>query len=149
MVVDIEAGWRWLASRLFIFSVLLKEVHDLQAVVIVESNAGFQKKLLGITTPDGVQEALARCYPWFDAQLTQAANLTGVSTFRSRIHLPAALQTLEGFIDSIQVPTPPAPICRNGRKSSRGACGNIVPGSRSARLLESCPLLFTTRESRP
>jgi hypothetical protein len=109
MVVDIEAGWRWLASRLFIFSVLLKEVHDLQAVVIVESNAGFQKKLLGITTPDGVQEALARCYPWFDAQLTQAANLTGVSTFRSRIHLPAALQTLEGFIDSIQVPTPPAP----------------------------------------
>jgi hypothetical protein len=107
MVVDIEGGWRWLASRLFIFSVLLKEVHDLQAVVIVESNTGLSKKLLGITTPDGVQSGLARRYPWFDAQLMQAANLTGVGAFRRRIPLPAALQTLEAFIDSIQNTVPP------------------------------------------
>jgi hypothetical protein len=107
MVVDIEGGWRWLASRLFIFSVLLREVHDLQAVVIVESNAGFEKKLLGITTPDGVQAALGRRYPWFDAQLMHAASLTRVGAFRGRIPLPAALQTLEAFIDGIQDTLPP------------------------------------------
>lgn len=107
MVVDIAGGWRWLASRLFIFSVLLREVHGLQAVVIVDSNVGFEKKLLGITTPDGVQAALARRYPWFDAQLMHAASLTRVGAFRSRIPLPAALQTLEAFIDGIQDKQPP------------------------------------------
>jgi hypothetical protein len=106
IVADIEGGKRWLASRLFIFAILLKEIRGLRFVVIVQSDVGVERKLLGVTTPDEVQSALAARCPWFDEQLLKAANAAGVNVFRGRTSLAQARTVLDVFINDLQKPQP-------------------------------------------
>jgi hypothetical protein len=101
IVADIERGKRWLASRLFIFAILLKEFCGLRFVVIVESDA-VVRKLLGITTPDEVRSALAKRYPWFEEQLLKAANAAGLKMFSSSMSLDQVKEVLDVFIDGLQ-----------------------------------------------
>jgi hypothetical protein len=107
IVADIEGGKRWLSSRLFIFATLLKEIRGLRFVVIVQSDAGVERKLFGVTTPDKVQSALAARCPWFDEQLLKAANAAGVKVFRSPMSLDQAKAVLDVFIDGLQARSQP------------------------------------------
>jgi hypothetical protein len=107
IVADIEDGQRWLASRLFIFAVLLKELRDLQFVVVVESVSGVPKRLLGVTTPDHVRSAFAASYPWFEDRLVEGAHAAKIGMFRSRMSVVQARTILDAFIDGLQRTTPP------------------------------------------
>jgi hypothetical protein len=126
IVVDIGDGKRWLASRLFIFSILLKELRGLRSVVIVESAAQVKRKLLGITTPDEVRSSLAARYPCFDKQLIEAVNVAAVAVFRNRISLDQAQELLNVFLDGLQSRLPPD---QNGLEWSEIETGHLWEAS--------------------
>jgi len=107
IVADIEDGHRWLASRLFIFAVLLKELGSLEFVVIVESLAGLPKRLLGVTTPDQVRSALATSYPWFEDRLGEGARAAKIGMFRSGVSVVQTKTILDTFIDGLQTTKSP------------------------------------------
>jgi len=72
LIVDIETGKRWLISRLFIFTVILRYMRNLKCVVFVETKGEYRGRLLGIAKPESVRFALARKYPWFDEVIVKA-----------------------------------------------------------------------------
>jgi len=72
LIVDIETGKRWLISRLFLFTVILRYMLGLRCVVFVETRRAYRMRLLGIANPELVRVALAERYPWLDEALVKA-----------------------------------------------------------------------------
>jgi hypothetical protein len=102
IVVDIESGRRWLISRLFIFTLLLKEMLGLRCVVFVESARERRRKLLGITTPGKMRQALSERYRWFDDALLVASKEAEVRVFGDGITLAQAEKIMRCFIGTLQ-----------------------------------------------
>ena len=101
-MVDIEQGRFWLASRLFIFSLLLKRVRGLHCVVVVETANGLSRKLLGIAAPDQLGQVLASRFPWFEEAIVEGFRAAGVPLFCDQMTLTQAQTAMEKFIDEIQ-----------------------------------------------
>jgi hypothetical protein len=71
LIVDVGNGRRWLISRLFLFTVILRHMAGLRCVVFVETKDEHRRRLLGIASPEGVRSALASRYPWFEEALVR------------------------------------------------------------------------------
>jgi hypothetical protein len=102
VVVDVQAGRRWLASRLFIFAILLRAVRGLRCIVFVQTDAGLNRKLLGIAAPGAVRRALAVAYPWFEESLTAAVQSVGVPYFVDDLSGDQAFQVMQAFVTVLQ-----------------------------------------------
>lgn len=75
VIVDIGTGKEWLASRLFIFSIMLERFRGLRCFVFVETRSGFIKRFVGTETPQRVRWSLAQHHPWLEASYVQAYNM--------------------------------------------------------------------------
>ncbi len=72
LVVDIETGQRWLISRLFLFTVILRYMLNLKCLVFVETQGEYRRRLLGIARPEDVRIILAKKYPWLDEAIVKS-----------------------------------------------------------------------------
>lgn len=70
IVIRLGSGDQWLASRLFAFAVVLRQMRGLRCIVFTHSGWGFAgDKLLGLASPDDVRSALGWRFPWFERTL--------------------------------------------------------------------------------
>ena len=72
VVVDLGTGNEWLASRLYIFSIMLERIRGLRCFVFVETRAGVVKRFVGTETPQRVRWSLAQHHPWLEAAYINA-----------------------------------------------------------------------------
>jgi hypothetical protein len=70
-LIDLGQGQEWLTSRLFILSFLLKHLRNLRCFVFVKSDDGKGRIYLGNSTPEEVQDAIARRFPDYADHLDQ------------------------------------------------------------------------------
>ncbi|MCU0588096.1 MAG: hypothetical protein MUF52_08050 [Syntrophobacteraceae bacterium] len=73
VVVDLGKGQEWLASRLFLFSLILGMARSLRTLVFLESSHGVRRRFLGTASPADVHKALAVRYPWLEEAWLQAS----------------------------------------------------------------------------
>lgn len=71
-IIDLRSGREWLASRLFLFAVVLGEARRLRAFVFVEKTPGVRRRFLGIATPSNVRRQLGQLYPWLEEAFAKA-----------------------------------------------------------------------------
>jgi hypothetical protein len=70
IVIRLGGGDQWLASRLFVFAVVLRQMRGLRCIVFTHSGWGFaEDKLLGLASPDDVRSVLGWRFPWFERTL--------------------------------------------------------------------------------
>ena len=98
LIVDIGDGKRWLISRLFIFTVILRYMGGLSCVVFVETKNEHSKRLLGITHPEKIRIALAQRYPWLDQALVNAWVEQQVPVLTGPLMKDKAESIVNGFI---------------------------------------------------
>jgi hypothetical protein len=58
--LDLGEGREWLSSRLFIMSILLRRMRNLQVFVFVKAAAGVQRRLIGVAELEKVRWAIAQ-----------------------------------------------------------------------------------------
>jgi hypothetical protein len=105
LLVDIETGHRWLLSRLFVFSMLLRQVRGVRCIIFVESAEGRNRTLLGLASPTGVRQALGTKYPWLEDALRDSWERVGSPVFMDQIPLDQAQEILDGFIFNPRIQT--------------------------------------------
>src|SRR5229473_1947181 len=98
LLVDIEEGHKWLLSRLFIFSVVLKQVRGIRCIVFVETTPSQNKTFLGLAEPSKVRELLGQKYPWFEDALRESWANVGSPVLPDNMPLDQAKEVMEGFI---------------------------------------------------
>jgi hypothetical protein len=102
VVVDIERGQRWLASRLFIFAILLRAILGLRCLIFVQTESGVNRRFIGAASPGEVRRALAAAYPWFEDSLKAATITTNASYFIDDLSASDAFPLMQGFVQSLQ-----------------------------------------------
>ncbi|MCP3955400.1 MAG: hypothetical protein GY697_24745 [Desulfobacterales bacterium] len=70
-IVNLEAGDKWLTSRLYIMAVVFARMKNLKAFVFVDQS-GTIKRYLGWVEPNRVRWALAKKYPWLEGAYAAA-----------------------------------------------------------------------------
>lgn len=111
-IVNLEDGHGWLASRLFIFTVLMHELHGARVFVFVESRGYQHEVYVGHASLSAVREALGRTYPWFEVALAEVTS-PPPSTARQAVARPEILSfdscdmqrlkdIVQGFTSAIQ-----------------------------------------------
>lgn len=103
LVVDIEAGRRWLISRLFLFSVILRYMHNLKCVVFVETRDENRQRFLGIAKPEMVRLTIAQNYPWLDQALVEAWSRQNFPVLSEPLARDAAENIVNIFIEDSRV----------------------------------------------
>lgn len=77
LVVDLGEGREWLSSRLFVFAILLRAMRQTSTLVFVDTQGGVRGRFVGLATTEQTRWAMARAYPWLEADYAQAyANAT-------------------------------------------------------------------------
>ena len=88
VVVDLDAEQKWLTSRLFIFTLILKRMRGLRCVVFQGTRCNVPQSFVGIALADEVRWELARQYPWleviYNKAYTTAKSLMPVQTQSKR-----------------------------------------------------------------
>lgn len=121
-IVDLGDGDQWLASRLYIFAILLERVKGLKAFVFLEGSKDSRKHYIGWATPTSIHWALAREFPWFEKayadaymQVTTKLYIDGNLRFtvggnlinaQDSASAPPVIDVLKEFLKWIQL-TPP------------------------------------------
>ncbi len=113
-IIDLGTGREWLTSRLFILSIVLARMRNLQALVFVEADEGVPQRFIGIATPESVRWALAQRYHWFEPGYAAAyqQSLPFVIVSRSgAMAVPQsprdawpAIQLVQNFVSQVQGP---------------------------------------------
>lgn len=102
MIVDIKTGRRWLNSRLFIFTYVLRALKGLRCVVFVETRDEIRQRFLGLARPEDVYLTLGRAYRWFDKALGTAWLTAPVGqelSWLGPLSRDEAERVVNGFID--------------------------------------------------
>jgi len=120
-VIDLGRGDQWLASRMYIMSILLSQMKGIRALVFLDSNGVTTKHFVGWAECERARVSLARRFPW----LEQAYDLS-YAEFLARLDIKIAiggnlinpnipqpdsdtsLQLLQTFLTKIQTPFQPA-----------------------------------------
>jgi hypothetical protein len=71
-VVDLGEGKEWLSSRLYVFAALLAGMRRTRTLVFVETTVGVRGRFVGLASPVATRFALARTYPWLEADYSEA-----------------------------------------------------------------------------
>ncbi len=98
VLIDLGIGKSWLISRLFIFSIMLRQVRAVRCFVFVDSKGRAPNEYLGTISTDDVRGALAQRYPWLERifakaykdRLWHASRAVPMSTARTLGHHFAA-----------------------------------------------------------
>jgi hypothetical protein len=106
VAVNLGRGDQWLASRLLIFTVVMRQLRRVRCVVFTAATgAGGRKSLLGLAASEDVHQALAWEYPWLEEKLFAAwKELTpqDVATSDSPAKDTAAIGSAQAASASIQ-----------------------------------------------
>jgi hypothetical protein len=111
-IIDLGKGEEWITSRLFILSFLLKQLRNLKCFVFVKGDETQKEIYIGNSTPEKVQDALARFFPDYATHMDsvlQAKFNTSLYMARSRISSvptdPGSLYTIvNDFLQKIKSP---------------------------------------------
>jgi hypothetical protein len=93
LLVDLGEGREWLSSRLYLFAVMLASMRRTRTLVFVETLNGLRGRFVGLATTVQVHYALARTYPWLEADYANAY-ATATTNWRSQ----SAPQNREPFV---------------------------------------------------
>lgn len=69
---DVGDGKQWLSSRLYLFTIILQEIHSLRCIVFVGKYHDTKYHVIGSVTPKDVRYTLARKYPWLKSAFVTA-----------------------------------------------------------------------------
>ena len=83
LLVDLEDGQAWLASRLFLFADILQAERDLRCVVLVRRTPDGRRTMVGFAAPGPIRWSLAQEFPWFEVG-AGAGILVGLSDGAAR-----------------------------------------------------------------
>jgi hypothetical protein len=72
LVVDLGDGKEWLSSRLFVFAILLRAMRQTRTLVFVDTQGGVRGRFVGLASNVQIRWALARAYPWLEADYAEA-----------------------------------------------------------------------------
>jgi hypothetical protein len=103
LIVDIQAGKRWLISRLYLFTVILRHMYGLRCVVFAETKGEYARRLLGIATPEQVQLALANKYAWLEEVLVEALLDQKITVLTEPLPKDKAQATVNRFIEDERI----------------------------------------------
>jgi hypothetical protein len=79
-VINLGRGDQWLASRLLIFTVVMQQLRNTQCIVVTAAEgADARERLVGLVTADNMRRALAWEYPWLEAELFSAWEITSTT----------------------------------------------------------------------
>jgi hypothetical protein len=72
LLVDLGEGREWLTTRLYLFALMLASMRRTRTLVFVETVMGVRGRLVGLAAVGQVHAALARVYPWLEADYAHA-----------------------------------------------------------------------------
>jgi hypothetical protein len=67
-VFNLGDGTKWLSSRLYLFTVILRKIRKLRAIIFVDTKQGIKHHFVGFASPEQLEDALFRRYPFLIAQ---------------------------------------------------------------------------------
>jgi len=103
LIVDIGTGRRWLISRLFLFVVILRYLHDLRCVVFVETKEELSKRFLGIMKVETLRVTLAKKYPWLHHAIVTAWSKQNVPVLADPLPKDKAEAIVNAFLQDGQI----------------------------------------------
>ncbi|MDO6439079.1 hypothetical protein Q4534_16785 [Cyclobacterium sp. 1_MG-2023] len=123
VIINLGRGKEWLASRLYIMSIIFENRKGIKGIVFLESTKGTRKKYIGWAEPQKVRWALANQFPWFEKAYSDAYSIVldqgaKIVNHKGRLgysHDPyssrSSITLLENFLKKIQSPpeNPPLP----------------------------------------
>jgi hypothetical protein len=110
-IFDLDIGKTWLSSRLYLFTIILQNIHKLKRIVFICNRDGIKNSFVGITEPQQLRSALAKEYPWLEDAFPQAY----IDTWRQiqRRHIFGSIDQITAmgivpkFLGNIQRDHPP------------------------------------------
>jgi hypothetical protein len=105
-VFDLGSGDKWLTSRLYLFSMLLRRMYGLRYCVFVYDTPDVRGRSLGFATTEVVRWALARVYPHLErAQLCALLGLSDVriTSYTGALDQQTASTFVNAYLARIQV----------------------------------------------
>jgi len=153
-IIDLGSGKEWLASRLYIFSVMLERMRGLKYLVFLNTSHKTIRSFMGVATPKKVRWCLAQNYPWLEWAYTNActqlngvvhakADFTYLKIIKSGdggLESHRASMLVNNFLQSIQVMETDPPAVRDGwtkLRDTKWERSSLIDESSLVKLLES------------
>ncbi len=122
VIINLGRGKEWLASRLYIMSIIFENRKGIKGIVFLESTIDTRKKYIGWAEPQKVRWALANHFPWFEKAYSDAYSLildqgAKIVNHQGRLGYSydpnssrSSITLLENFLKKIQSPPENPPI---------------------------------------
>jgi hypothetical protein len=139
VVINLGHGKEWLASRLYIMSIIFENRKGIKGIVFLESTKDTRKKYIGWAEPQKVRWAFANQFPWFEKAYSEAYSIildqgAKIVNHKGRLGYSydpnsssSSITLLENFLKKIQSPPENPPVTEEEKEWVNLPSGHLNP----------------------